>query len=468
MAELINIDLGRRSRRLRVDTLVKLRWLALLGQAIALVVTYFGLRFSLPLGPCLLVIAASAWLNIGLRLRFGRTERLEDAPAAAMLAYDILQLTALLYLTGGIENPFSMLFLAPIMISAVSLSGRITLILTLLMVGAVSALTFRHYPLPWYPGEQLQLPLIYDAGIWVAIVLGAGFIAIYASRVAVEARKLADALAATELVLAREQHLTQLDGLAAAAAHELGTPLATITLVVRDMQKQLPASDPSEEDLKVLAQEVGRCRAILGTLTSLGSDTGDILDEMSLGLLIEEAAGPQRDFGMRISISKDGEDPEPICRRNPGILYGLGNLIENAIDFAVSDVRIATKWDAGRVTIVIEDDGPGFSADVAGRVGEPYVTTKTDRRAKTEEGSGLGLGLFIAKTLLERSGATVKAGNRAPPETGASIAISWERPAFERGTKGLRAGIVAASIKPVAGISPPSGDSPASVSPRKS
>ena len=468
MAELINIDLGRRSRRLRVDTLVKLRWLALLGQAIALVVTYFGLRFSLPLGPCLLVIAASAWLNIGLRLRFGRTERLEDAPAAAMLAYDILQLTALLYLTGGIENPFSMLFLAPIMISAVSLSGRITLILTLLMVGAVSALTFRHYPLPWYPGEQLQLPLIYDAGIWVAIVLGAGFIAIYASRVAVEARKLADALAATELVLAREQHLTQLDGLAAAAAHELGTPLATITLVVREMQKQLPASDPSEEDLKVLAQEVGRCRAILGTLTSLGSDTGDILDEMSLGLLIEEAAGPQRDFGMRISISKDGEDPEPICRRNPGILYGLGNLIENAIDFAVSDVRIATKWDAGRVTIVIEDDGPGFSADVAGRVGEPYVTTKTDRRAKTEEGSGLGLGLFIAKTLLERSGATVKAGNRAPPETGASIAISWERPVFERGTKGLRASIVAASIKPVAGISPPSGDSPAPVSPRKS
>jgi two-component system sensor histidine kinase RegB len=454
MAELINIDLGRRSRRLRVDTLVKLRWLALLGQAIALVVTYFWLRFSLPLGPCLLVIAASAWLNIGLRLRFGRIDWLEDAPAAAMLAYDILQLTALLYLTGGIENPFSMLFLAPIMISAVSLSGRITLVLTLLMVGAVSALTFRHYPLPWFPGEQLELPLIYDAGIWVAIVLGAAFIAIYASRVAVEARKLADALAATELVLAREQHLTQLDGLAAAAAHELGTPLATITLIVRDMQKQLPQDDPSEEDLMLLAQEAGRCRAILGTLTSLGADTGDILDEMNLGLLIEEVAGPQRDFGVRISISKDGQDPEPACRRNPGILYGLGNLIENAIDFAASEVRIATKWDAARVIIVIEDNGPGFSADVVGRVGEPYVTTKSDRRAKSEEGAGLGLGLFIAKTLLERSGATVKAGNRVPPEKGASITISWERPAFERGTKGLRAGGDGDAVKPVGGFPP--------------
>src|SRR3984893_937015 len=209
MAELINIDLGGRSRRLRVDTLVTLRWLALLGQAIALVVTYFGLGFSLPLGPCLLVIAASGGLNIGLRLRFGRIERLEDVPAALMLAYDILQLTALLYLTGGIENPFSVLYLAPLMFSAVSLSGRITLILTLLMIGAVSALTFQHYPLPWFPREQLQLPMIYDTGIWVAIVLGAAFIAIYASRVAVEARRLADALAATELVIAREQHLTQ-------------------------------------------------------------------------------------------------------------------------------------------------------------------------------------------------------------------------------------------------------------------
>src|SRR5450631_941118 len=426
MAELINIDLSRRSRRLRVDTLVKLRWLALLGQVAALVVTYFVFRFSLPLGPCLLVIAASAWLNIGLRLRFGRIDRLEDAPAAAMLAYVILQLTALLYLTGGIENPFSMLFLAPIMISAVSLSGRITLVLTLLMIGAVSALTFRHYPLPWYPGEQLQLPLIYDAGIWVAIVLGAAFIAIYASRVAIEAR---------------EQHLTQLDGLAAAAAHELGTPLATITLIVRDLQKQLPASDPLEEDVNLLAQEAGRCRAILGKLTSLDGDGGDILDEMSLGLLIEEVAGPHRDFGVRISIDKNGQGPEPACRRNPGILYGLGNLIENAIDFAASEVRIGAQWNAARVTIGIEDNGPGFSPDVIGRLGEPYVTTKTDRRAKSEEGSGLGLGLFIAKTLLERSGAAVKAENRAPPDTGAAITISWERADFEHGAKGLPASI---------------------------
>jgi len=223
--------------------------------------------------------------------------------------------------------------------------------------------------------------------------------------------------------------------------------LSTITLIVKDLQKQLPPSDPLEEDINLLAQETGRCRAILGTLTSLGGDAGDILDEMSLGLLIEEVVGPQRDFGVHISIFKNGQEPEPACRRNPGILYGLGNLIENAIDFAASEVRIAAQWDAARVTIVIEDNGPGFSPDVVGRVGEPYVTTKTDRRSKSEEGSGLGLGLFIAMTLLERSGATVKAENRAPPGTGAVITISWERAAFERGAKGLPVGGASAAIK---------------------
>jgi two-component system, sensor histidine kinase RegB len=283
----------------------------------------------------------------------------------------------------------------------------------------------------------LQLPLIYKAGIWIAIVLGAGFVAIYASRVAIEARKLADALAATELVITREQHLTQLDGLAAAAAHELGTPLATITLVVKELQRQLSAGHPLEEDLGLLAQEADRCRAILGKLASLGAGNEAILDEMSLGVLIEEVIIPQRDFGVRISVAEEGVGQEPVCRRNPGILYGLGNLIENAIDFADSEVQVVAKWSPTEVVIVISDDGPGFSPEVANRLGEPYVTTKSDRRAKIEEGSGLGLGLFIAKTLLERSGATVKTENRPLPAKGAIASVTWVRNIFEQGTKRL-------------------------------
>jgi two-component system sensor histidine kinase RegB len=433
------IDLGRRSRRLRVDTLVKLRWLALLGQALALIVTYYFLHFSLPFIACLLVIAVSASLNLYLRQKFGLVARLEDVPAAAMLGFDIFQLTSLLYLTGGIENPFSMMFLAPIMISAVSLSGRITLILTFLMIAAVSALTFDHFPVPLSPGQSLNLPFIYSVGIWTAIVISAAFIAIYASRVALEARALADALAATELVIAREKHLVQLDGLAAAAAHELGTPLATITLVVRDLEKQIPAGGELEEDVALIAQEVGRCRTILSKLASLGKDADDIFDDMTLSLLLEEVVGPQRDFGVAIAIDKAGEGREPQCRRNPGILYGLGNLIENAIDFADSEVRILARWNAESVSLVIEDNGPGFSSGVISRIGEPYVTTKLDRRFKSEEGTGLGLGLFIAKTLLERSGAQVKTANFAPPASGAVVEVSWPRIAFERDVKSATA-----------------------------
>ncbi len=438
MADLSNVNLGRPSRRLHVDTLVRLRWLALFGQAAALLFTYYVLGFPLPLGLGLLVIAISAWLNIGLRLRYGRVDRLEEKPAAAILAYDILQLTALLYLTGGIENPFSMLFLAPIMVSAESLSGWTTLALTALTIAAATFLTAAHYPLPWFPGESFELKLIYAIGVWTALVVSAAFVAVYATLVTLEGRKLADALAATELILAREQHLTQLDGLAAAAAHELGTPLATITLVVKDLEKQLPKTDPIADDVALLSQEVARCRNILGKLTSLG-DGDDILDEMSLCLLLEEVVIPQRDFGVKITVVKDGEDPQPVTRRNPAVLYGLGNLIENAVDFAVSEVRIHARWNESAVKIVIEDDGPGFSPEIAGRIGAPYVTTKTDRRAKSEEGSGLGLGLFIAKTLLERSGAIVTTANLPPPTSGARVTIVWERAAFERGVKSLAA-----------------------------
>jgi two-component system sensor histidine kinase RegB len=338
-----------------------------------------------------------------------------------------------LFLTGGIENPFVMLFLAPVMISAVSLPGRLTLALAALMIACATGLTVQHWPLPWYSHERLALPLLYRVSIWVALVLGAAFIGIYAARVAEEARRLGDALTATELVLAREQHLTQLDGLAAAAAHELGTPLATITLVAAELRKQMPQDASVKEDLGLLAQEIARCRTILGKLTSLSEDSDGVFGRMKLSQLIEEVVEPQRHFGVEVSVSQGGEGPEPICLRNPGILYGLGNLVENAIDFARSEVCIKATWSAQAVTVTIEDDGPGFSPDVLSHLGEPYVSTRFDRKSKSEEGSGLGLGLFIAKTLLERSGATVKTTNAKLPSTGACIVIRWSRELFERG-----------------------------------
>ena len=432
MLDILEMDLGRRARKLRVDTLVRLRWLAVAGQTSAVAFTHFGLGFSMPVATCFLVIAASAGLNIGLRLRFRFNHRLADGPAALLLAYDILQLSALLYLTGGLENPFALLFLAPVMISAVSLSARLTLYLGALTVLAATGLVFSHLPLPWLADSSLSLPFLYSEGIWTAIVLGTAFVGFYAARVAEEARRLSDALAATELVLAREQHLTQLDGLAAAAAHELGTPLATITLVVKELASLLPATGPVREDLDLLTQEVGRCRAILRKIASLGHEDADLLDAVKFGDLIEEVVTPQRDFGISITTEIQGDGEEPLTGRNAGVSYGLGNLIENAIDFARSSVSIKAFWSREYVIAMIVDDGPGFSPDILNRIGEPYVTTRQNRRAKSEEGAGLGLGLFIAKTLLERSGAVVLTANRVQPETGAIVTIRWPRRIFER------------------------------------
>ncbi len=421
------------SRSLRIDTLVRLRWLAVIGQSAAVLTTYFGLGFSAPILACMVVISASIWLNIGLRLWLGVNYRLPDLPAFAMLAYDVLQLSLLLFLTGGLNNPFAMLFLAPVMISAVSLPTRLTYGIGILTALASGLLVFYHYPLPWYAQAPLVLPFLYSAGIWLAIIIGAAFTGIYAGRVALEARQLSGALAATELVLTREQHLTQLDGLAAAAAHELGTPLATITLVVKEMGKLVPHDTPLGEDVSLLVQEVARCRAILGKIASLGSNGGDLLSQMSLAQLLEEVADPHRHFGISVTIEMSGKGGEPGCRRNPGILYGLGNLIENAVDFASSHVRISASWDAASVSLVIEDDGPGFSPDILGRLGEPYVTAyQPKRKAKSGETAGLGLGLFIAKTLLERSGAKVITTNVRPPDTGAFVMVRWPRNLFER------------------------------------
>jgi two-component system sensor histidine kinase RegB len=304
--------------------------------------------------------------------------------------------------------------------------------LAILMSISATILAFFHLPIPWQEGETLEFPVFYILGIWISIILGAGFTWVYASRVAREAQLLSDALAATELVLAREQHLTQLDGLAAAAAHELGTPLATITLVIKELSAILPKEGPIAEDMVLLNQETHRCRAILSKLKSLDNGTGGMLDSLSLSLLIEEVIHPQKDFGVSVNVTKQGEGREPIILRNPGILYGLGNLVENAIDFAETRVDISASWSDHFVKIKIQDDGLGFSPDILMKLGEPYVTLADNaRRAKGEEG-GLGLGLFIAKTLLERSGAMVRTENAKAPAKGAIVEIEWTRARFEQ------------------------------------
>src|SRR5580704_11126080 len=361
---------------LRLRTLVWLRWLAILGQTIAVTVVCFGLGFRVPLMLALGVILASALLNVGLALRFPMSHRLSDRLAALLLGADILQLAGLLYLTGGLENPFAILFVAPVLISAMALAPGRTMVLGVLAGCAVSALALSHLPLPWYADMPIDLPSLYRLGIWTAIMLSLSFTGVYAWRIAKEGRDLAQALAATELVLAREQHLSQLDGLAAAAAHELGTPLATITLVAQELNRIGPKEGPIAEDVALLREEVQRCRSILSKLTTLSQTGAGPWAVMSLHHLLEDVISPQRAFDVRIETKLAGAGPEPSTRRNPGILYGLGNLLDNALGFAAKTVIVEAMWDDASVTVRIKDDGKGFPADILSRVGEPYVTTR--------------------------------------------------------------------------------------------
>jgi two-component system, sensor histidine kinase RegB len=418
------------SRSLRLDTLVRLRWLAVAGQAVAVLFVRFVLDFPLPLLICAVLIGTSALLNVVLRARYPATLRLPEWPAFALLAYDVLQLGALLYVTGGLGNPFAILLLVPVIVSAATLPPRPTVLLGLMVVATASVLAVNYWPLPWYPNASFTLPLVYVAGVWVALVSACAFTGIYAFRVASEARQLARALNAAEMVLAREQHLYALDGLAAAAAHELGTPLATIALVAKEMERDFPPGSPHADDVALLRSQSQRCRDILSRLTSLSGQPDTHLARLPLSHLVEEVVEAYRAFAAEIVVTPPaGRGPEPIGRRNPAIVQGLVNLVENAVDFAVSRVTVGATWTDDDVSIEIADDGPGFSREIVARIGEPYVTTRGEPagREPHHEAGGLGLGLFIAKTLLERSGARLHLANREPPASGAVVRIVWPR-----------------------------------------
>jgi two-component system sensor histidine kinase RegB len=420
----------------RLRTLTVLRWLAVGGQTAAIFAVHFGLGFHLPLGFCLAAIAASAWLNLFTMLRFSPQHFLNERESAAFISFDIVQLCVLLALTGGLNNPFALLILAPVTIAASVLPLRLTAVVgTLAIIGLVLIGVF-HLPLPWRLDSELNFPAIYTVGVGVALIFAVGFFAAYAHRVAVEAAQVKSALTATQLVLSREERLAAIGGLAAAAAHELGTPLATIQVTAKEMARELAGQDLLEEDARLLVSQAERCRDILGRLSNSNVAGDKMIDEIALDLLLKEAAAPFADEadGPAVIFEMLGAaGPMPVVRRRPEILYGLRNIIENACGFAVSRVLVTADWNETEVKITVLDDGPGFSSDILGRLGAPYVSSRS--RARSNRKSGMGLGFFIAKTLLERTRASVSFGNAqwqdASGDSGASVTASWPRSAIE-------------------------------------
>lgn len=408
---------------IRLRTLILLRWVAVVGQlsAVAAAAT-LGLRFPVPL--VLLVIGLGAALNLALSWR---ARRATGAAVTAQLAFDVAQVALLLALTGGLTNPFALLILAPVTIAATALDRRQILLLSLATLALVSLAAVLGAPLHGPSGEALTIPPLLEAGHWTAIVIGIGFFAAYAHRVAAELKARATALAAAEMALAREQKLQHLGGVVAAAAHEMGTPLATIKLVSAELADELDDRPDLREDLQLLAQSADRCRDILRSMGRAGKDDV-MLHATSLSALIDEAQAPHA-ARARIVVRLAAADAsaEPVVRRDAGVIHGLRNLIQNAADFAAGTVRIEGEWSAARVTITIADDGPGFPTATLARIGEPFLGPRR-RTAERPGYEGMGLGLFIAKTLLERSGATLSFRNGGP---GAVAEVVWPRARIE-------------------------------------
>ncbi|MCH8467274.1 MAG: ActS/PrrB/RegB family redox-sensitive histidine kinase [Roseinatronobacter sp.] len=423
----------------RLRTMTYIRVLALIGQALALLVahSYLGLRFDVVL--VWLVMGAAALSILLSLLLFPQTKRLSETEALLTFLFDIAQLVCLLYLTGGITNPFSLLILAPVSVAAMALKPRATYTLAAIAVVLVSLISLTYQPLRFADGTTLSVPPILLFGFWAAIVIGIGFQTFYAQRVAAEANSMADALLAAQMALSREQKLTDLGGVVAATAHELGTPLATIKLISSELMAELRDQPELAEDARILCEQADRCRDILRSMGRAGKDDTH-LRRAPLQAVLQEAAEPHVNRGKQVHFLLEpgpgGQAEQPLILRRPEIIHGLRNMIQNAVDFARADVWVQAEWTDQRLRLHIRDDGPGFPPQILRFIGEPFIRRRREaERQKDRPGyEGMGLGLFIAKTLLERSGARVKFANHdgraadmpgRPKLHGALITLDW-------------------------------------------
>lgn len=402
------IDRNARSNWISLRNLVMVRWFAIAGQLLALLIAQQTFDLQLPWEFCLFAVGTSAVANFIAMFAFPENKRLTETEILLMLMFDIFQLGLLLALTGGLNNPFALLLLAPITIAATVLPKQFTALLAAIAFCIVIAVWIYHVPLRTVENFILKMPDLFSLGFLIAIETGILFIAVYTSRVTSEMANMAEALLATQMALAREQKLTDLGGVVAATAHELGTPLATIKLVSAELMEELSENPDLHEDARLIREQADRCRDILRSMGRAGKDDTH-LKSTTLQSLVEEAAEPHMDRGKTVHIEaiaqSDFEQTHPIVTRKPEIIHGIRNLAQNAVDFANTQVVIELDWDETHISIKIADDGPGFMPHILGRIGEPFMRRRPSQNRPGYD--GMGMGLFIAKTLLERSGADI-------------------------------------------------------------
>ena len=428
-----------RSTWIRMRTLILLRWVAIVGQFTAITVAQQYYDVQLELGLCYFAIGISVMGNLTAILLFPENKRLSEFENFLMVLFDLMQLSVLLYLTGGLNNPFALLLVGPVTISATVMSTRSTLVIGGVAVVLSTLLAQFHLPLRTNLGLVLDIPDILLFGNWAAIIIAIVFIGAYSHRISSEVQSMSEALSATHMALAREQKLTDLGGVVAAAAHELGTPLATIKLASSELLEELDDRPELREDAALIREQADRCRDILRDMGRAGKD--DLhLRQAPLSTVIHESAEPHINRGKEVHFAEgpvqDGDVQQPSILRKPEIIHGLRNLIQNGVDFARDNVWVEAEWTSDTITVCIMDDGRGYPSHMIGRIGDPFMRRRRVDRNSRPEYEGMGLGLFIAKTLLERSGATLYFANGSDPyqnltdqpdRRGAIVKVIWPR-----------------------------------------
>ncbi len=402
-------------------TLINLRWIAISGQLIAINTVYFYLNLEFPIKISYAIIAIGLFTNIYLQFKI-KTSELKDVYASLFLLYDLIQLSALLYLTGGISNPFSILLIIPAIVSSTFLSMGTTIILGIITFICLIFLTIFHYPLPGIHEEGITFPTLYLTGYLLAIIIGLIFLSYFGIKFAGENKRRSDAISKLQQVIAKEYELESLGGQAAAAAHSLGTPLATISVVASELKKEIGNNKEISKDIDLIVSQTQRCGEILKKISKKQIKEDSFFKNINLENLLEEIIENFKETSSKNIYLITSEDKnKKNFKRTPELVYGLRNFIGNAVKFSRSSVEIKITSNDKIVKVSINDDGPGFPDDVIEILGEPYIKSKS---SLVKSNSGTGLGTFLGKTLLERQMANLtftKDNNLG----GASVVIIW-------------------------------------------
>ncbi len=406
---------------LQKKTVVILRWIALIGQLITIYVVHFLLNLNLPIILCSITIFCGGLTNIFIQFTFKKNQ-LSNIESTILLFYDVIQLSVLIYLTGGVTNPFVIFLVVPAIVSSTLLNLTSTFFLSFITIITLVLLTFNYFPLPSVGNIHFHVPDYYLYSIPTSLIIVLIFLNYFGFRFGHEARKRSEALNRLESVLAKEQELDSIGHQAAAAAHSLGTPLSTITVIAKELKKEIKNNPKYSEDIDTILSEVKRCGDILKKLSRR-----EIVDDIYVSnialedLLFEIKTSFEENSEKKVELYFDKKNKKTPIKRSPELTYGIRNFVGNAVKFSKNNVYINLINNKDEIKIKITDDGPGFPNDVFQIIGEPYIASKTK---KFRNKSGLGLGTFIGKTLLERKKAIIEFSNL--DNGGASVDISWK------------------------------------------